>query len=196
MKICPKCNCLHDKSGTFCSRKCANSRTPSKETKEKMSLGVKNSKVYQDSLLKRETWSTERLKESKEKAKQRLLNAEFSTLSIWAKKSRVLLEQNNSCLWCGISEWRNQPIKLHLDHINGNRDDNSRYNLRCLCPNCHSQTETFCGRNKTNRKKISDEEIIAAYKESKNIRQTLILLGMTVGKRNYERVKRLCSGFV
>ncbi len=182
------------KAGKFCSRSCANSRIITPEIKEKMSTGVKNSKKYQDSLLNRETWSEEKLIHSKEKTKQKLLNAEFETLSVWAKKSRVLLEQNNSCLWCGISEWRNQPIKLHLDHINGNREDNSRNNLRGLCPNCHSQTETYCGKNKSVRRgKISNEEIINAYKESKNIRQTLILLDMTVGKRNYDRVKSLVS---
>jgi 5-methylcytosine-specific restriction endonuclease McrA len=45
----------------------------------------------------------------------------------------------------------NKSISLQLDHINGIRTDNRLENLRLLCPNCHSQTETFCGKN--NRKK-------------------------------------------
>lgn len=48
---------------------------------------------------------------------------------------------------CGISdEWLGQPVTLQLDHINGVFNDNRLENLRLLCPNCHSQTETFAGR--------------------------------------------------
>ena len=63
---------------------------------------------------------------------------------------RHLLEAGiltNRCAWCGISEWRGRPISIQIDHINGVRDDNRVENLRMLCPNCHSQTETFAARN-------------------------------------------------
>lgn len=39
--------------------------------------------------------------------------------------------------------WNGEPLTLELDHINGNRYDNRKENLRWLCPNCHSQTSTF-----------------------------------------------------
>jgi len=52
------------------------------------------------------------------------------------------------CYECGIVEWNNKPLVLQLDHINGDNRDNRIENLRLLCPNCHSQTETFCGKNK------------------------------------------------
>jgi Zn finger protein HypA/HybF involved in hydrogenase expression len=52
-----------------------------------------------------------------------------------------------ACERCGRSEWLGQAIRLELDHINGRSDDNRLENLRILCPNCHSQTETYRGRN-------------------------------------------------
>ena len=52
------------------------------------------------------------------------------------------------CACCGISEWMGKPISLQLDHINGNNRDHRIENLRFLCPNCHSQTDTYAGKNK------------------------------------------------
>lgn len=52
------------------------------------------------------------------------------------------------CSICHITEWNGKELVLQLDHINGNNRDNRIKNLRFLCPNCHSQTETFCGKNK------------------------------------------------
>jgi 5-methylcytosine-specific restriction endonuclease McrA len=52
------------------------------------------------------------------------------------------------CFECGLTEWRGRPLSLELDHVNGTKLDTRLENLRLLCPNCHSQTETYAGRNK------------------------------------------------
>ena len=49
---------------------------------------------------------------------------------------------------CGLTEWKGKSISLQLDHINGDKRDHRIENLRLLCPNCHSQTDSFAGRNK------------------------------------------------
>ena len=56
------------------------------------------------------------------------------------------------CACCGnAGRWQGQPLTLQLDHVNGRYNDNRLENLRWLCPNCHSQTETFAGRGKVRR---------------------------------------------
>ena len=50
------------------------------------------------------------------------------------------------CSKCDIQTWMGEEILLELDHINGNPKEHNKNNLRYLCPNCHSQTNTF--RNK------------------------------------------------
>ena len=77
---------------------------------------------------------------------------ENSTYKSSELKNRLIKELNweNKCSiqTCGISSWQGNEIVLHLDHINGINTDNRIENLRLLCPNCHSQTETYCAKNK------------------------------------------------
>jgi 5-methylcytosine-specific restriction endonuclease McrA len=55
------------------------------------------------------------------------------------------------CQSCGIAEWRGKRLALELHHINGDGHDNRLENLSLLCPNCHSQTDSWGGRNKGRR---------------------------------------------
>jgi Zn finger protein HypA/HybF involved in hydrogenase expression/predicted nucleic acid-binding Zn ribbon protein len=60
---------------------------------------------------------------------------------------------NYSCEACGNNgEWNGKPLVLQLDHVNGNNTDNRLENLRFLCPNCHTQTDTFVGKNRRKKK--------------------------------------------
>ncbi|GAB7048084.1 HNH endonuclease signature motif containing protein [Catenuloplanes indicus] len=45
--------------------------------------------------------------------------------------------------------WQGRPLKLHVDHIDGDFLNNTAENLRFLCPNCHSQTATYANRKRT-----------------------------------------------
>jgi 5-methylcytosine-specific restriction endonuclease McrA len=63
----------------------------------------------------------------------------------------------NVCAECGIDSWRGAPLSLALHHVNGDGKDNRLENLMLLCPNCHSQTENFAGRNKGRLRLVDDD---------------------------------------
>jgi 5-methylcytosine-specific restriction endonuclease McrA len=64
-------------------------------------------------------------------------------------KRRMIADgiKQNVCAACGLGEWRGKRLSMALHHINGDRLDNRLENLELLCPNCHSQTDTYSGRN-------------------------------------------------
>jgi hypothetical protein len=78
-----------------------------------------------------------------------ILDGKHPNYQTFKLKNRLLKEGliENKCSKCNISEWNNTPINCELDHINGIRHDHHLSNLRMLCPNCHSQTSTYRGKN-------------------------------------------------
>jgi len=128
-----------------------------------------------------------------------LIFTEDSLYSNEMVKDRIV--KNNlldyKCVKCGIDNWCGESIVLDLDHINGNNRDNRLTNLRYLCPNCHSQTDTYKGRNKNSGKlKVTDQELLTAYVKCSNIRQALIEVGLAAKGGNYERLKKLIAPMV
>lgn len=83
-------------------------------------------------------------------------------------RKRLIAEgfKENVCECCGIkAEWNGMPLTLQLDHINGNSFDNSLENLRILCPNCHTQTETHSGKN---RHKVQERNALISQQVEEN----------------------------
>lgn len=203
MKICPKCNKEHNKPGVYCCRSHANGRKHSDDTKNNISTGVRKylEELTEDEKIESSNRSRRTVKIAAEvahfNAKKRLEETPFDDLNGNLKRGRILAEQDSKCHRCGIDRWMGQAIVLDIDHIDGNRKNNARENLVGLCPNCHSQTPTFRGRNQKAPKKVEDAVLIQAIKDNpKSISKALESLGMAPKGGNFKRAKNLISSNV
>lgn len=118
--------------------------------------------------------------------------ADFSYDGKGNHKGVLICQRGHQCETCLLTEWLGEPITLELEHVDGVSRNNSIENLQLLCPNCHSQTTTWKGRNKTSFKSIiPDSTLIDNIDKGLNNRQVLIQSGLTGKGRNYIRVNRI-----
>jgi len=121
----------------FCCSSCAakynnKGKKLSEETKQKIAqtLQKKYSTEEKKILLKSDNYTTYKLKDS-----------------LFRKGLKEY-----KCEICGLSEWMGKEIVLHLHHKDGNKFNNNIENLQILCPNCHSQTDNYCDKNRKGKK--------------------------------------------
>jgi hypothetical protein len=139
---CLKCDKEHDGSfgsGKFCSKSCANSRIRTEEIKKKISKGVLGSEWWKKIDYSHNS-KPEKIEKNKTtwKEKRNWETAHISSIKKWYKE-----EMNDICEECGVGDWNGKRLPKEVDHIDGDTNNNSKDNLKLLCPNCHSQTDTW-----------------------------------------------------
>ena len=155
---------------------------------------AKNSDKVKSNTIKRpkDFW-VELAEERKKIHREKILKADYEKLSFESLRFRILYEQENKCSRCGIDTWLGEKIILELEHKDGNNKNNKRDNLEMICPNCHSLTSTWRGRNKTDRRhKITDEKLFERLIINDwNMRQSLLDVGLSPKGGNYNRCHKL-----
>ena len=97
--------------------------------------------------------------------------------------------RGRKCEKCGLSTWLNLPITLEAHHIDGDHINTELNNLILLCPNCHSQTDSW--RKPKVKTIIEENDFVIALQQKPNIRQALLSLGLSAKGANYERAREL-----
>lgn len=73
-------------------------------------------------------------------------------------KPKLIKEKGHKCEVCLLETWLDKPITLEIHHLDGSRVNNAFENLQLLCPNCHSQTDSW-RRAKPKDKKVKEKEL-------------------------------------
>ena len=101
---------------------------------------------------------------------------------------------------CGLETWHGHPIPLELHHINGDNTDNRLENLQLLCPNCHAQTDTYCGKKKFKKEKVkkiknnfhvTKEELLDFFKENGSF--TMVAKKLSICEKKLRNACKECG---
>ena len=109
-------------------------------------------------------------------------------------KDKLIEERGHKCENCNLEKWLDLPISLELHHIDGDRSNNTKENLKLLCPNCHSYTDNYGSKNKKHSN-ISDIDFIHALQNSTTIREALLSLGLSDAGANYAKARALIKEY-
>jgi hypothetical protein len=165
--VCENCGKDHDGSygsGRFCNQKCAKGFSTLKDRKEinkKKSItmgGTGNLKEKLSNCLycgEKLGWDNKKfcngVHSSKyyQEKKWKEIDSNGNCCNMTNKSIRLYLidRKGYKCELCGISKWKDEPVPLVLDHIDGNSDNNNLINFRLICRNCDGLLPTFSGRN-------------------------------------------------
>ena len=166
-KTCLNCSSIititHGNAKIFCSRSCSasfnNKKRASKRQEEKCAIcnetmRGKGGKTF---------CSSHCFQEARYLTRESEYLNDFSSVDVTFLKNFLIRRDGYKCNNCGIDKWNEKPLSLDIEHKDGNSTNNAPLNLELLCPNCHSQTSTYKGRNKGNgryirRKRYSNEQ--------------------------------------
>ena len=110
-------------------------------------------------------------------------------------KRGLIKKRGYKCEGCEEENHRGEKIPLEIHRIDGTKTykESTEKNLKLLCPNCHAQTDNYRRKKSSinGEKKVSNEDLISALKNNRNIRQALLSVGLQAKGGNYKRAKKL-----
>lgn len=207
--------------GRFCSQKCSRSfsaKTNREETNRKVSETMKrkiecgefkptnpfakgydsrrNNRPHINGTYKHSEETKQKIKfiltkRFEEDFQKKLNEFPFERLTKEMRRKVLFKQRGEKCECCGIENWLEQKLTFQIDHIDGNYKNNVKTNLRILCPNCHSLTPTWRGKNIKNR--IHKNDFLKAINSTENIHQALKMLNLNPVGGNYTTAKKLIS---
>jgi hypothetical protein len=152
---CIHCN-KETKNPKYCGRSCAAIANNKKFPKRNLQHQFRNCLFCAKELYHPKIYCDNKCQRSYKFAAETLPNFLRGNLTTVSAKKCIIHLNGNLCQICGnVGTHNNKPLTLQLDHIDGNSDNNNPDNLRLLCPNCHTQTITYTGRNIKNTKRNS-----------------------------------------
>lgn len=165
---CKNCDSVipYDKKSTlFCNRSCSASYNNKQRISKKITWNCLNcDKEYVTDKHKKGKFCNTKCQQDHEFNKRIENWQKTGIIGVGTLKKYLAIKYGYKCSICGISEWNNNHITLELEHKDGNSENNLEDNVCLICPNCHSQTETYKGKNKGNGRHLR----MIRYKEGKS----------------------------